>query len=181
MNKKTKNVLVLVVILAIIGIAVGYAALSQTLTLNGTVSTKEKEDWDVKFVSIRATKILNADEDDVTCKIDDDLTAEFTAEIYPESVVEYTVVIGNGGIIPAKLDSTNVTYTPSSNEYVDIQITPATANANTSIYTDGGDAPTHTYTVRLTWKSEKASVLPDDPVTITAKAVFNYIQDYTAE
>lgn len=40
MKRKSKNLLVLIVLLAIIGIAVGYAALSQTLTLKGTAVLK---------------------------------------------------------------------------------------------------------------------------------------------
>ena len=40
MNKKTRNIIIIVAILLVVGMAVAYAAISQTLTINGTARVK---------------------------------------------------------------------------------------------------------------------------------------------
>ena len=104
MNKKSKNALLLVVLLAIVGIAVGYAALSQELVLNGTATVKGLNDWKVHFADSSAVKgssvtgvVSN------TFALDSDkLEGTFAATLEPGAWVEYTVVVVNDGSIKAK-------------------------------------------------------------------------------
>lgn len=50
MNRKIKNILIIVLFLVIIGMAIGYAALSQLLTINGTANISAN--WDIKISNI---------------------------------------------------------------------------------------------------------------------------------
>ena len=104
MNKKSKNALLLVVLLAIVGIAVGYAALSQELVLSGTATVKGLNEWKVHFADSSAVKgssvtgvvannfALNSDK----------LSGTFSATLEPGAWVEYNVVVVNDGTIKAK-------------------------------------------------------------------------------
>ena len=49
-KKEKKNILIGALLVAIIAMAVGYAALAQQLTINGTAQVSST--WDVKFTSI---------------------------------------------------------------------------------------------------------------------------------
>ena len=104
MNKKSKNALLLVVLLAIVGIAVGYAALSQELELNGTATVKGLNEWQVHFADTSAVKATsNTGVTNNTFKLnDDELSGTFAATLEPGAWVEYNVVVVNDGTIKAR-------------------------------------------------------------------------------
>ena len=118
MNKKSKNVLLLVVLIAIIGIAVGYAALSQNLVLNGTATVKGASDWKVHFAE---GTVANADAHGVTDpKISlatDKLTGTFSATLEPGASVSYRVTVVNEGTIGAEYNGFAVNEN-NANDYV---------------------------------------------------------------
>ena len=84
MNKKSKNALLLVVLLAIVGIAVGYAALSQNLVLTGTATVKGSSDWNVHFVNGTETALNGKGAEGAKIAINEgDLTGTFSAAFEP--------------------------------------------------------------------------------------------------
>lgn len=170
MNKKSKNVLLLVVLIAIIGIAVGYAALSQTLVLNGTATVKGASDWKVHFAE---GTVLNADAVGVTePKISlatDKLTGTFSATLEPGASVSYKVTVVNEGTIGAKYNGVEVVEN-NANEYVSCEVTPG---STTSVLVNGVQA--HEFTVTLT--CDDMTKLPDNAVTETFEVNFEYVQD----
>lgn len=170
MNKKSKNVLLLVVLIAIIGIAVGYAALSQNLVLNGTATVKGASDWKVHF---KDESVVNADAVGVTnptiSLAGDQLSGTFGATLEPGASVSYKVTVVNDGSIGAKFNGFEVVEN-NANDYVSCVVTPG---STTSILA-GGDE-THEFTVTLTCKDMEN--LPADSVTETFKVNFEYLQD----
>lgn len=174
MKKKSKNLLVLVILLAIIGIAVGYAALAQTLTLNGTAKTLTQKDWYVHFEKGSETVKENDGAMDATFTITDDTTGTFEATLVPGSSVVYTVNIKNDGSLDAEL--TGITYPKAVLDgLVSCEVTPA-ATAGEILQAQGQKA----YTITLTYVGDE---LPADGTTVEAAVdvVFDYVQaDTTA-
>lgn len=106
MNKKSKNALLLVVLLAIVGIAVGYAALSQELVLTGTATVKGMNDWKVHFddsSAVKRTSDTGVTNNTFTLN-DGELSGTFAATLEPGAWVEYNVVVVNDGTIKAKVN-----------------------------------------------------------------------------
>lgn len=170
MNKKSKNVLLLVVLIAIIGIAVGYAALSQTLVLNGTATVKGASDWKVHFAE---GTVVNADAQGVTdptiVLAGDQLTGTFGATLEPGASVSYKVTVVNEGTIGAKYNGFAVEEN-NANDYVSCVVK---ADSATSVLVNG--VPAHQFTVTLT--CDDMTKLPDNAVTETFEVNFEYVQE----
>lgn len=170
MNKKSKNVLLLVVLIAIIGIAVGYAALSQTLVLNGTATVKGASDWKVHFAE---GTVVNADAHGVTDpKISlatDKLTGTFSATLEPGASVSYKVTVVNEGTIGAEYNGFAVNEN-NANDYVSCEVNPVSTN---SVLVNGVAA--HEFTVTLT--CDDLETLPANSVTETFEVNFEYVQE----
>lgn len=171
MKKKSKNLLVLIVLLAIIGIAVGYAALSQTLTLNGTATLKSGE-WDVHFVENSAVVTQNSvSYGDAEISLDDgNVSGTFTATMAPGETVIYEVDVINEGSIPATLADTGITVTGESDN-ISCAVTGPVGDATIS---DGG---THHYTITLTCADMDSLPSSDEVASVTV--TFPYVQSTT--
>ena len=94
-KKNQKRLIVLSATLFMIcGIALGYAALSSSIKINGTgtISTN----WDILFTNIEEKRSNNAVNND--SRITDKLTATFDVDLdSPGSYIEYNVTIKNNG------------------------------------------------------------------------------------
>lgn len=170
MNKKSKNVLLLVVLIAIIGIAVGYAALSQNLVLTGTAKVKGASDWKVHFAQ---GTVVNADAQGVTdptiVLAADQLTGTFGATLEPGASVSYRVTVVNEGTIGAEYNGFAVEEN-NANDYVLCEVNPVSTN---SVLVNG--VPAHEFTVTLT--CDDMETLPADAVTETFEVNFEYVQE----
>lgn len=176
MRKKSKNLLVLIILLAIIGIAVGYAALSQKLTLNGTVKSKTTSDWNVHFVkdSEQITTVGDIDSTEASFKLlDDETTGTFTATLIPNSSVEYKVTVVNDGTIDAALESVNIFGMEELPDYITCDVTP-TLDDNITL----NDGDTQEFNIVLS--ADDADELPTDEISATVTVDFNFIQTSTA-
>lgn len=168
MKRKSKNVLLLIVIIAILGIGVGYAALSQNLILNGVTTTKKATDWDVKIDSIE-TEAANSGASEVSAtKGEDGTTAEFAATLIPGGSASFKVVISNNGTIPAKVGSFDIKSEGNNAKYTQCSVTPDTGNAESL---EGGK--THTFIVTMEYVGD---VLPEAPVEEKFTITFPYTQ-----
>ena len=102
--KKRDSIIIILAIL-ILAIAVGYAALSQTLTINGTANITT--DWKVIITQIAASSSneTNGATDKVTPTYTD-TTATFNVDLaYPGATASYVITVENQGNIDALLDS----------------------------------------------------------------------------
>ena len=82
--KKVKNrYLILILLFLVIGISVGYAALTTTLNINGS-TTIEKASWDIHFEN------LVKDDDSVVATVDASIDST-------KSLIEYTVMLAEPG------------------------------------------------------------------------------------
>ena len=169
MNKKSKNALLLVVIIAIIGIAVGYAALSQQLVLNGTATVQGASDWDVKFSDTTKAVASEAGASDVKLTLDNGkLSGTFTATFAPGGYADYEVTVINGGTIPARFDGVAVTG-PTGTPYTTCVVTEPDTTPDLV-----DDVAGHTFKIHLACKDMNS--LPDTTVTEEYTVTFDYVQ-----
>ncbi len=176
-NKKTFTIVALVVAILLIGI--GYAALQQSLVINGTAGIGDAN-WNIKITGIEA-KNLNgaamATVDSGTNPSFTDTSATFNVELqYPGASAEFEVTISNLGTIPAKLNSitgvdTANTATPTEIQY---EVTGVTAGT-TELAAETG---TNVAKVKVTWVSngEESDTVPTD-TSKTATITLNYVQN----
>ena len=191
-NGKRRDILVIAGILfLLIGLTVGYAALSRTLTINGTTTIADAK-WDIHFDNLVVTdgSVTNGtgenehyvsqpaqivlDEKGHKTKIEYSVTLPLPGTYY-----DFTADIVNDGSIAGKLETTPVvggiegyedilTYSVS---YDDTDKTPLTA----------GDTllPEQSKKIRVRIEFKKditAAQLPDDAVSLTLNVQLDYIQ-----
>ena len=115
MKKKTsrKNLIISILVILILTLGIGYAALSDTLTISGTASAKGT--FDLEFQNAEIVKNVGADAEKTTAVIGvdgDTLTVNAADLAYPGAGVEFAVDIVNVGTIPAEVQAvtpTNIT------------------------------------------------------------------------
>lgn len=165
-RKSNKNIILLILLLVIVGMAVGYAALSQALVINGTANITTE--WKILFTNIEEGTLTGAESK--TAPSYTATTATFDVNLlYPGASAEYIVTVANQGSINAKLTSVDGIETANAAAPTDIKYTidaqaNDTLNANT----------TKTYKVTVTW--DAASTTIPETKTKTATITLNYEQ-----
>ena len=100
--RRNSNYLVAMVLLLIVGLSVGYASISSTLTINGT-SSINKTTWDVHFQNVSVTKGSVSATTGPSIS-SDGLSIDYSVPLsLPGNFFEFTVEVINNGSISAKL------------------------------------------------------------------------------
>ena len=187
---KKKNLLIILV-LVLFGVGLGYALLSQDLTINGTSRVKGSN-WSIHFdnVQINSNSVaLSTGDRAASINQTDDTLVEYTITLStPGDFYEFTVDAVNDGTIDgmigeiiSKLNNTVISTTNPVPSYLDYSVT----------YSDGTTiAPNHllaantseTYKVRVEFKRDiEESDLPTTDQTNTFSFGVSYVQsDSTA-
>ena len=182
-KKEKKNILIGGLLVAIIAMAVGYAALAQQLTINGTAQVSST--WDVKFTNItegtasNSTGAASTATNKTPAVISGGTTATFDVAFQtPGDTMEYDITVTNNGSLDAKLANVVTTVTDGSDSPVSIteanginyEITYGSSNtpidqAKGQILkgkTDGA-APTENIHVKVWWDAA-ATAVPENTV-----------------
>ena len=196
MEKETriKTLSLVALIVAVLGLTVAFASLSQTLTINGTASV-DAATWDIHFANL-SEAVVTGDAyvtTDPTIEAGSDGKANTVIGDYelvltkPGDSISYTFDVTNAGTIDASLSKLTKALTPtcSSNASVDEDATIVCDGLTyTLTYTDGGQTvsqgdalnkgETKNMTLKLAYDSDK---LPSDDVTISDLGItLNYVQ-----
>ena len=169
MKTKNKNLLLTILLIAVIGMATGYAAMSQQLVINGTANITTE--WDVHIKSITASSNnSNTGAKDKVMPSFTSTSATFNVDLErPGSTASYTITVENSGTIAAKLEEVTGLETANSAEPTGIKYT---INTKTNDELESGQ--TIDYIVTVTWDPE-ATEIPDVK-TKTATITLNYEQ-----
>ena len=123
MIRKNKSIYIVLIIIALIGITIGYAVINTTLNINGK-SSISKNTWDVYFDNIVVK------EDSVEAveipTITDKTTVNFEVQLnLPGDYYEFTVDVVNAGSIDAMIESIEKTpaLTEEQAKYLNYTIT----------------------------------------------------------
>ncbi|MBR3672996.1 MAG: hypothetical protein IKN65_01695 [Clostridia bacterium] len=165
-RKNSKNVILLVLLVVVVGMAVGYAALSQALVINGTANITAE--WKILFTDIKEGKMDGAESK--TSPSYTSTTATFDVNLlYPGASAQYIVTVANQGSINAKL--TGVDGIDSANKVAPTDITYS-INAKEDDPLASGS--TKDYIVTVTWNAD-STTMPETK-TKTATITLNYEQ-----
>lgn len=181
-KKKDYKVVVLMgLLITIICMSVGYAALGQQLTVTGTATIGDAK-WDVKITEIEETsKSITPTEVTPSTQVGlqtggassavatGSTTAAFSVQLNaPGDYAEFTVTVSNLGTIDAVLDNLTFTQDATPAELI-YTVTPADDSSATTLAANG----TETYVVRVEWDSTATDLPASDK---SATLVLDYIQ-----
>lgn len=163
----TKNVLIGSLVLVILAMAVGYAALVQTLNINGTAQITSN--WSIAFSSITDGTAVGGATNNTSPQIVG-TTASFDINLVsPGDSMTYNIIVSNTGTLDAVLDTIVVTDSGSS-----AIIYTVTGVSQGTLLLAGS---TNTVTV----KAEYDSSVTSQPTTTskTLSVTLNYVQRTT--
>lgn len=168
-NKKKKDILIIVMLVAVVCMSVAFATLSQRVEVAGTNAVKGN--WQVEITGIDAIASQGMGTSE---SVNSDLTvANVSASFYqPGDSVTYSVVVENKGNIDAKLDSIASAITPNAgaddNPYVIYTYDGITSGS----VLEAGDKITFTVTVQY---SSEATIVSN--ITANLTTILNYVQN----
>lgn len=173
-DSNKNSVVILGLVVSLVAMAVGYAALSRQLTISGAAGTGTAN-WLIQFRSITKNDSLStagANEQTAPTASGTNVTFDVTFD-YPGAKIVYDVVVENAGTIDATF--VEVTGVDAANTAEPIQI--AYNVEKTDSDTDLLNGNVDTYRVTIEWVSESDSV----PTTTskTATINLNYVQKVT--
>lgn len=168
-TKKDYKLLIILILLVLLAVPVGYAALSQTLTINGTAGISSE--WNVKFKSITLASSSGATEAEATPSLaDDKVVATFDVTLEkPGAYAEYTVIVENAGTINAKLYSITDLTTINAEAPTDIVYSITGPAVNDELNANAE----HTYTVRVEWDADSTAIPTEKEKTATIELVYD--------
>lgn len=169
--KTRNNAILTAVILSIVAIGVGYAALAQQLTITGIAGTGSAS-WVIQFKSITKNTTLTtsgANEENPPTASGTSATFDVSFD-HPGSKIVYDIVVENAGTIDASFVEISGLDTVNEIEPVDIKYTVEKTDADVDLLNGLED----TYRVTIEWKSDSTAV----PTTTskTATIHLDYIQ-----
>lgn len=108
-DKNSKVIAIIALLIAIAGLSVGFAALSTTLTINGS-GTVNTSSWNVKFANLGATPALTGTATEVTKPVLSDTKIETfdVSFMTPGDSITYTFDVANTGTYDARISSVTV-------------------------------------------------------------------------
>ena len=112
-NKKSKNIIIVSLLILLLALAVGYAAFSDILTISGTANAKGT--FNLEFQNSEIVTLVGVNEEGTKAEISEDkniLNVNVADLAYPGAGVEFSVDIVNVGTIPAQVNAvtpTNIT------------------------------------------------------------------------
>lgn len=164
-----KNLVIGALLAAVVFMAVGYAALAQVLTINGTANIDAN--WDVEITGIAEQTMTGATTKGTPTF--DATSATFEVDLaYPGASATYVVDVENKGTIDAKLESITGIEAANSAAPAEIQYSITGVNANDEL-----DAKAKTQAiVTVQWVSSQKDTIPTEK-TKTATINLNYVQN----
>lgn len=165
---KKRNYLVIVLAVALLALAVGYASFSQNLRISGTATANAK--WDVKFTKATMSDVNHGT---ATVTSDDEITIDGTLA-FPGDGFTMTSEITNAGTLAAKLTEFTL-VDDQGNEFSNDNITVSIPNIVTDgseVIAAGAKCPV---TISVKW-NEDSEV---ESAVAKFKVKFKYEQDTT--
>ena len=183
-----KIIAVIALVLAVVGLSIGFAALQTKLEINGTAEVTGGQTWDVKFVdsSLKVDKVGSAQSTDPTVSATTIKDYKVTLA-KPGDKVSYYFQVTNAGSFDAKLDSITI-GTPTCSTAAFCSNLKYTFAYTTASGGAAGTAPAAGDTLAVNetkWlvlsveylASADSSTLPSTTVTVSGlSATMNYVQ-----
>ena len=167
--KDRKNILIVALLLALVAMSIGYAAIADTLNISGTANIAKN--WDVKITDIN-TRVLTGANVKEGSPTFNNTSANFEVDLeYPGASASFDITVENAGRLNAILDSIEGIEEANLEgpDYIKYSIT----GVNEGDLLDSND--TTTATVTVTWDASDDTT-EENMVSKTASINLNYIQ-----
>ena len=189
-ERKVKKLALVAVIVAVLGMTIAFAALSQTLTINGTANMEESW-WGITFSSLGAPKLIGTASIDTVPTISNESTEITNIGVTlkkPGDEVRYTATIYNEGNINAEVASIEMpTLTDAQKEIFDFSVIYENDGKEVSVgdvfpgYSSLDDQTCESceqnVIIKIRFKDiTDASLLPEEAQSITLSYKLNFIQ-----
>lgn len=181
-DSKRNTIIIGALLVAIVFMAIGYAALATTLTINGTAGTGEAS-WNISYSSItKNTTLSTPDAVEVSEPTASGTAATFDVKLpKPGSKMVYDLVVQNTGTIDATFNG--ISGVEALNAAAPTAITykvDRLDSANGSIVTGTGDLVNtngkNYFRVTIEWPSVDGQTVPTEVTSKTGTINLDYVQ-----
>ena len=179
-ERRTKALVVVVLLIVVAGLTVAFAALSTTLNINGTAYLDAAK-WGIKFQNLSEPEKIGTATVTGTAKIEESKSAEITGINVglstPGDKVVYTVDLVNEGTINAKIDKIEKTeLTSEQQKYLTFKVTDKSGNeVSEGDILSAGETRNLTITIEFIKDLTKED-LPTSTSTISLSYKLNFVQ-----
>ena len=179
-ERRTKALVVVVLLIVIAGLTVAFAALSTTLNINGTAYLDAAK-WGIRFENLSSPTKIGSATTTGTAKIEETKAAEITGMNVslstPGDKVTYTVDLVNKGTINAKIDNIEKTVlTSEQQKYLTFKVTDKDGReVSEGDILSAGETRNLTITIEFIKDLTKGD-LPKQTSTISLSYKLNFVQ-----
>lgn len=194
-NRSFKIIAIAALLVAIIGLSIGYAAYTESLKISGTVAARASSNaWDVHFENISSASFTGIANEMVSPDLTSTVISKFEVNFFaPGDSVSYTFDVANKGLLDAELTSLSMgslSCAPSTNSTATQDEATALCNDLTYslTYLDGSEIKVgdkllagdtnnvKTLKVTIGWKLDSTVALSDDVLITIGATTFVYTQ-----
>ena len=171
-NSNKNSVIISCLAVAIIAMSIGYAALAEQLTINGTAGTGNAS-WAIAFQSITKNETLStAGVNEVAEPTASGTSASFNVTFdYPGAKIVYDVVVKNGGTIDAIYEGMSGVEEANAASPSEIQYKVEKTDADVDLLSNATD----TYRITIEWP-ESSNTVDTETTSKQATIHFDYAQ-----
>ena len=179
-ERRTKALVVVVLLIVVAGLTIAFAALSTTLNINGTAYLDAAK-WGIKFENLSSPTKIGSATTTGTAKIEESKSAEITginvSLSTPGDKVTYTVDLVNKGTINAKIDNIKKTVlTQEQQRYLTFKVTDQNGKeVSEGDILSAGETRSLTITIEFIKDLTKED-LPTSTSTISLSYKLNFVQ-----
>ena len=179
-ERRTKALVVVVLLIVVAGLTVAFAALSTTLNINGTAYLDAAK-WGIRFENLSSPTKIGSANVTGTAKIEETKAAEITGMnvslSIPGDKIVYTVDLVNKGTINAKIDNIEKTVlTSEQQKYLTFKVTDKNGKEiSQDDILSAGETKSLTITIELIKDLTKED-LPKQTSTISLSYKLNFVQ-----
>ena len=179
-ERRTKALVIVVLLIVIAGLTIAFAALSTTLNINGTAYLDAAK-WGIRFENLSSPTKIGSATTTGTAKIEESKSAEITGMNVslstPGDKVTYTVDLVNKGTINAKIDKIEKTVlTSEQQKYLIFKVTDKDGReVSEGDILSAGETRNLTITIEFIKDLTKGD-LPKQTSTISLSYKLNFVQ-----
>ena len=179
-ERRTKALVIVVLLIVVAGLTVAFAALSTTLNINGTAYLDAAK-WGIRFENLSSPTKIGSATTTGTAKIEETKAAEITginvSLSTPGDKVTYTVDLVNKGTINAKIDNIEKTVLTSEQQrYLTFKVTDKNGKeVSEGDILSAGETRNLTITIEFIKDLTKED-LPTNASTISLSYKLNFVQ-----
>ena len=179
-ERRTKALVVVVLLIVVAGLTIAFAALSTTLNINGTAYLDAAK-WEIRFENLSSPTKIGSATTTGTAKIEETKAAEITGMNVslstPGDKVTYTVDLVNKGTINAKIDNIEKTVlTQEQQKYLTFKVTDKDGKEiSQDDILSAGETKNLTITIEFIKDLTKEN-LPTSTSTISLSYKLNFVQ-----